>query len=68
MNMELLPQIGVYQFLNGADYEPQAIYDALLDESSKFFVPSKWPIDGDKRKYSLNLQNSNRLQITCQQI
>ena len=60
MKRELLPQIGIYQFLNGAEYEPQVIYDALLQESSKFFVPTRWPNIADWQKYSFNLQSSNR--------
>lgn len=44
MNRQFLPQIGIYYFLKGAEYDPKVIRDAAKKESAKFFVPSRWPV------------------------
>ena len=40
MNQSLLPQVGLYHFLRGAEYDPEVIRAAARKDSGKFFVPN----------------------------
>ena len=60
MNRQLLPQIGLYYFLQGVEYDPEVIRDAARKDSGKCFVPNRWPDCGnppkDKPKARMSVQ------------